>query len=170
MMIFAASLCHLDCNSAINRIARTAIGKKLIKGKSGSSRTRREIDLGSADPAYTKCRAGDYRDPGIGQEFLDYLLRGGIAMSVLVTGAAGFVGSNLVDRLLQLGETVVGIDAFTDYYSPSLKLISHLPPLAIRGFRCLRKTSLRQILRSCSATVRQFSISLRSRECEEVGV
>ena len=34
----------------------------------------------------------------------------------LVTGCAGFIGSNLVDRLLADGHEVVGIDCFTDYY------------------------------------------------------
>jgi UDP-glucose 4-epimerase len=34
----------------------------------------------------------------------------------LVTGVAGFIGSSLAERLLQSGHTVVGIDAFTDYY------------------------------------------------------
>ncbi len=39
----------------------------------------------------------------------------------VVTGAAGFVGSHIVDRLLALGHDVVGIDCFTDYYDRELK-------------------------------------------------
>jgi UDP-glucose 4-epimerase len=38
-----------------------------------------------------------------------------------VTGAAGFVGSHLCERLLELGHKVTGIDAFTDYYDRARK-------------------------------------------------
>ena len=36
---------------------------------------------------------------------------------ILVTGAAGFIGSTLVDRLLADGHDVIGVDCFTNYYS-----------------------------------------------------
>jgi len=39
----------------------------------------------------------------------------------LVTGAAGFIGSTLTDRLLADGVRVTGVDLFTDYYDRSLK-------------------------------------------------
>jgi nucleoside-diphosphate-sugar epimerase len=42
-------------------------------------------------------------------------------MKCVVTGAAGFIGSHLCERLLQLGHDVVGIDAFIPYYAPALK-------------------------------------------------
>jgi len=40
---------------------------------------------------------------------------------VLVTGAAGFIGSHVCDRLLELGEEVVGLDNFDDFYSAEVK-------------------------------------------------
>jgi UDP-glucose 4-epimerase len=42
-------------------------------------------------------------------------------MRALVTGAAGFIGSTLTDRLLQEGADVVGLDCFADYYPRTLK-------------------------------------------------
>jgi UDP-glucose 4-epimerase len=42
-------------------------------------------------------------------------------MKALVTGVAGFIGSTLTERLLANGADVVGIDCFTDYYSPQVK-------------------------------------------------
>ncbi len=42
-------------------------------------------------------------------------------MKIVVTGAAGAIGSHLSERLVQAGHQVVGIDALTDYYDPRLK-------------------------------------------------
>jgi len=42
-------------------------------------------------------------------------------MRVLVTGAAGFIGSHVCEKLLVLGHEVVGIDAFVDYYPREAK-------------------------------------------------
>lgn len=42
-------------------------------------------------------------------------------MKVLVTGAAGFIGSHLAEKLAQRGDEVVGLDNFNDYYNPAKK-------------------------------------------------
>lgn len=42
-------------------------------------------------------------------------------MRILVTGAAGFIGAALIERLLARGEQVLGIDNHNDYYDPALK-------------------------------------------------
>ena len=42
-------------------------------------------------------------------------------VSVLVTGAAGFIGSHTAVRLLQRGDQVIGLDNLNDYYSPERK-------------------------------------------------
>ena len=42
-------------------------------------------------------------------------------MHVMITGAAGFIGSTLSLRLLERGDTVTGIDNLNDYYDVSLK-------------------------------------------------
>ena len=43
-------------------------------------------------------------------------------MKVLVTGAAGFIGMHVAQRLLARGDTVVGLDNLNDYYDVNLKL------------------------------------------------
>jgi len=42
-------------------------------------------------------------------------------LNIVVTGAAGFIGSSLADKLLRQGHTVLGVDCFTNYYSKLLK-------------------------------------------------
>jgi len=42
-------------------------------------------------------------------------------MRYLVTGAAGFIGANVVKALRHIGIEVVGVDSINDYYDPSLK-------------------------------------------------
>ena len=59
-------------------------------------------------------------------------------MKILVTGTAGFIGSNLAGKLLDRGDEVIGIDNINDYYDTSLKL-ARLEPLASReGFTEIR--------------------------------
>ncbi|MFM8501143.1 MAG: GDP-mannose 4,6-dehydratase, partial [Fluviibacter sp.] len=56
----------------------------------------------------------------------------------LVTGAAGFIGMHTAMRLLERGDTVVGLDNLNDYYDPALKL-GRLDVLAkYQGFRFIK--------------------------------
>ena len=50
---------------------------------------------------------------------VDYCLRP--TMRVLVTGAAGFIGSHTAERLLARGDEVVGFDNFNSFYDPAIK-------------------------------------------------
>jgi UDP-glucuronate 4-epimerase len=47
-----------------------------------------------------------------------------VPLKVLVTGAAGFIGSHLTEALLRRGDHVVGLDNFNDYYEPARKRIN----------------------------------------------
>ena len=52
-------------------------------------------------------------------------------MRILVTGAAGFIGSALTERLIARGDEVLGYDNLNDYYDPALKeaRLARLTPL-----------------------------------------
>ena len=56
-------------------------------------------------------------------------------MTVLVTGAAGFIGFHTARRLCEDGHDVVGIDNLNDYYDPALKLARLEQLASVRGFR-----------------------------------
>ena len=45
-------------------------------------------------------------------------------MKYVVTGAAGFIGRHVCSELLRDGHEVVGVDAFTEYYDPSVKRVN----------------------------------------------
>lgn len=59
-------------------------------------------------------------------------------MAILVTGAAGFIGSHVAQRLLARGETVVGLDNVNDYYDPRIKEARLVKLLAQPNFSFLR--------------------------------
>ena len=58
-------------------------------------------------------------------------------MKALVTGAAGFIGSTLAERLLAQGADVVGLDCFTDYYPRAVKERNLCAAKGQPGFRFL---------------------------------
>jgi UDP-glucuronate 4-epimerase len=60
------------------------------------------------------------------------------ASPVLVTGVAGFVGFHVARRLLERGETVVGVDRLSPYYDPALKEARLAALGGYAGFRALR--------------------------------
>jgi UDP-glucuronate 4-epimerase len=59
-------------------------------------------------------------------------------MSIIVTGAAGFIGCFVAERLLQRGETVIGVDNFNLYYDVALKEARAARLAAFSGFSMVR--------------------------------
>lgn len=57
---------------------------------------------------------------------------------VIVTGAAGFVGYHVAERLLDRGETVIGVDVFNAYYDPALKEARAARLVGRAGFEMVR--------------------------------
>jgi len=63
-------------------------------------------------------------------------------MRALVTGCAGFIGSHLVDRLLEEGYKVIGIDCFTDYYPKEIKVKNISNALKNENFKLIKEDIL----------------------------
>jgi nucleoside-diphosphate-sugar epimerase len=63
-------------------------------------------------------------------------------MKALVTGAAGFIGSHLSERLLKDGYEVTGIDCFTDYYSKEIKEKNLSGLTGRKGFKLVQENLL----------------------------
>lgn len=59
-------------------------------------------------------------------------------MTIVVTGAAGFIGSHVSTALMARGETVIGIDNLNDYYPVTLKEARLAPLTANPAFRFIR--------------------------------
>jgi nucleoside-diphosphate-sugar epimerase len=80
-------------------------------------------------------------------------------MRILVTGAAGFIGSRLSEKLLALGHEVAGIDCLTDYYSPEIKRQNIENALQDSRFRFLEQdlleADLPAILTDCDIVLHQ---------------
>lgn len=60
-------------------------------------------------------------------------------MKILVTGAAGFIGSNLAEKLAKRGDTVIGLDNFNDYYDPAKKRANAARLAAYPTFRLVEE-------------------------------
>lgn len=83
-------------------------------------------------------------------------------MRVLVTGAAGFIGSHLCEYLLALGHDVVGLDAFIPYYPRALKednlTLARMSPRFTFYERDLRSDPLDECLVGVDAVIHEAAM------------
>ena len=77
-------------------------------------------------------------------------------MKALVTGVAGFIGSQLAESLIQDGADVIGIDSFTDYYAREIK------------FANLEKLSASSQFQLVDGSIEAVDLSIYLRDCTHV--
>ena len=95
---------------------------------------------------------------------------GDARVKALVTGAAGFIGSHLAERLLDDGATVTGIDCFTDYYPRRAEGSKpRAPAAAPRASRSSNRASPTPICPGSSTASRTCSTSPLRPACAKAG-
>ncbi|KAJ0717344.1 putative UDP-glucuronate 4-epimerase [Helianthus annuus] len=76
----------------------------------------------STDLSHTSLKIKSWGGPGWEKRVKSSAkIRSKTGYSVLVTGAAGFIGSHVGTALKRRGDGVLGLDNFNDYYDPTLK-------------------------------------------------
>jgi nucleoside-diphosphate-sugar epimerase len=84
---------------------------------------------------------------------------------VLVTGCAGFIGSQVTEELVKRGAQVRGADAFTEYYDPTAKRANLAPVLSMPGFELVEAD-----LRDCDIDALLSGIDVVVHEAGQPGV
>jgi UDP-glucuronate 4-epimerase len=76
-------------------------------------------------------------------------------MTILVTGAAGFIGAYVCRALQARGEAVIGLDSFNDYYDPQLKrdrIAALCPDADIRALDLVDRAGLTALFEQVAPT------------------
>ena len=105
---------------AAGRVVEYGVPERLLSSNSAFRRLTGTQERLDTSPA---------RGPGARQQEGGSRMTNGSGRRAVVTGAAGFIGSHLCERLVADGWRVTGIDCFTDYYARDDKL-SNLAALA----------------------------------------
>lgn len=76
---------------------------------------------GSDGPSHSLTSVPDLSETAHSRRHRPDLVNGTADQAILVTGAAGFIGFHVAERLLKAGRQVIGLDSLNCYYDPALK-------------------------------------------------